>query len=140
MSSQDDCPKWWQVHLTFPLLIALFVLDSRLKISSRGHTIVQIGIVLLIYGFVHLWLRANARALSRMDQRQTKGKITVIQFPPYQPDDAKKDKHPIFVLPDSEIKGVLSDTFEMDYINAEWYPIDEVSQAKQSCGQEVDKE
>jgi hypothetical protein len=133
MPSQNDHPKWWQLYITLPLLLVLFIFDSRLQISSRGHTIVQIGIVLLIYGCVCLWLRANARALSRMDQRQIKGKITVIQFPPYQPDDAKNDKHPIFVLPNSEIKGVLSDTFEMDYIDVELSPIDEVSQ-------DVDKE
>ncbi len=128
MSSRDDHPKWWQVYLTFPLLVALFMLDGRLKISSRGHTIVQIGIVLLIYGFVHLWLRANAKALAKMNQEQIKGKITVIQFPPYQLDDEKKDKHRIFQIPDSEIKGVLSDAFEMDCIDAESCPIDEVSQ------------
>jgi len=63
-------PKWWQVYLTFPLLIALFMLDSRLKLSERGHMAVQIGIILIVYGLIHLWLKANARALSNMDQRQ----------------------------------------------------------------------
>ena len=140
MSSRDDHPKWWQVYLTFPLLIALFMFDSRFKISSRGHTIVQIGILLLVYGFVHLWLKANARALSKMDQGQIKGKITVIQFPRYPFDDEKKDKRPILQVPGSEMKGVLSETFEMDYIDAKSYPIDEVSQAKQSYRQDLDKE
>ena len=133
MDSQDPHPKWWQLYLTFPLLILLFFAESRLELSSRGHTIVQIGILLVVYGFVHLWLKANARALSKMDQGQLEGKITVIQIPPYRLDDEKKDKHTLFQLPDSEIKGVLSDTFEMDYIDAESYPIDEVSQ-------DVDKE
>ena len=133
MSSQYARPKWWQVYLTLPLLVALFAVDSRLKISTRGHQGVQIGIILLVYGLVHLWLKANAKALSNMDRIQGHRTFTVIQIPPYQLDDSNKDKRPIIQLPDSEIKGMLSNTFEMDYIDAEFLPIDEVSQ-------ELDKE
>ena len=133
MSSQYARPKWWQVYLTLPLLVALFAVDSRLKISTRGHQAVQIGIILLVYGLVHLWLKANAKALSNMDRIQGHRTFTVIQIPPYQLDDSNKYKRPIIQLPDSEIKGMLSDTFEMDTIDAEFLPIDEVSQ-------ELDKE
>ena len=35
---------------------------------ERGHQAVQIGIILLVYGLIHLWLKANAAALSNMDQ------------------------------------------------------------------------
>lgn len=128
MSSHDIRPKWWHLYLTFPLVIALFILDSRLKLSSRGHTIVQIGIILLVYGLVHLWLRANAVALSRMDQSQYHRTITVIQIPPSQPPDEDKASRSILQLPDAEIKGVLSDTFDIDYIDAEAFPLDEVLQ------------
>jgi hypothetical protein len=128
MSYREDRPKWWQVYLTLPLLITLFVLDTRLKISSRGHTIAQIGIVLLVYGYVHLWLKANARALSNMDQGQIEGKITVIQIPPSPLDDERNDNRAIFQFPDSEIKGMLSDTFEMDTIDAKLLPIDNISE------------
>jgi hypothetical protein len=31
-------------------------------------------------------------------------------------------------LPASEIKGVLSDTFEVEYIDVEAYPTDDISQ------------
>jgi len=128
MSSQDVRPKWWQVYLTFPLLLALFALDSRLKLSVRGHQAVQIGIILLVYGLVHLWLKANSTALSKMNREQYYGRVTVIRIPPSQLPDADRDKHPILQLPDSEIKGVLSDTFEMDYIDAESFPVEEVPQ------------
>ncbi len=70
MTSPKISPKWWQLYLSFPLLIALFVMDHRLKISTPGHEAVQIGIILLVYGCIHFWLKANARALSGMDQRQ----------------------------------------------------------------------
>ncbi len=126
MSSSNIRPKWWQVYLTFPLLIALFVVDSRLKISTRGHQAVQIGIILLVYGLIHLWLKANASVLSERDRIPDHGTFTVIHIP-------NKDKRPMFQLPDSELKGVLSDTFELGYVDAEFLPVDEVPQ-------ELDKE
>lgn len=131
MYSSKNHPKWWQVYLTFPLLIALFVLDARLKISTRGHQAVQIGIVLLIYGLIHLWLKANTTALSRIDREQNYGSIKVIRMPVSQLPEV--ERRPIFELPASEIKSVLSDTFEMDYIDGEFLPTDEIPQ-------EIDKE
>lgn len=121
-------PKWWQLYLTFPLLIALFVLDHLLKISARGHQAVQIGILLFFYGLIHLWLKANASALSKMDRMQDHGTFTVIQIAPYQTSDMDKDIRPMFDVPDSEIKGLLNNTFEMDIIDLESYPIEDVSQ------------
>jgi len=125
MNTNYARPKWWQVYLTFPLLIVLFMLDHRLTLSASGHQAVQIGILLLVYGLVHLWLNANSAALSKMDQKQYHGTVTVIRIPPFQLSDADKEKSPIFRLPASEIKGMLSNTFEMDYIDAESFPVDE---------------
>jgi hypothetical protein len=129
MSSKDIRPKWWQLYLILPLLIALFAVDTRLKLSTRGHQIIQIGVVLLIYGLVHAWLKANARALSAMDRAQFGGRARVIKIEPYQlpVKDKEYRTRPMFQLPDSEIKGILSDTFEMDTIDAEFVPtIDKV--------------
>ena len=128
MSTHYARPKWWQVYLTFPLFIVLFMLDSRLKLSEHGHQAVQIGIVLLVYGLVHLWLKANESALSKMDQRKFHGTVTVTRVPTYQLPEPKSERRPMFKFPDSEIKGTLSDTFEMDYIDAEFFAVDEVSQ------------
>jgi hypothetical protein len=128
MSDQNKNPKWWQLYLIFPLFMALFAVDNRLKISTRGHQAVQIGIILLIYGLVHLWLKANARALSGMDQRQPHGTVRVTRVPSYQLTELDKNNHPLFQFPHTEIKGVLSDTFEMDYIDAEFFPVEEIQQ------------
>lgn len=128
MFSQHARPKWWQVYLTLPLLIALFLADSRLKISTRGHQAVQIGIILLVYGLIHLWLKANTAALSRMDRGQNYGRVRVIRIPVSSSQPSR-----LLQLPDSEIKGMLNDTFEMDYSHAVSFPVDEVPQ-------EVDKE
>ena len=126
--SQNIHPKWWQLYLTFALLIALFILDNRLKLTVHGHQAVQIGIILLVYGLVHLWLKANETALSNLDQRQFHGTVTVTRVPSHPLPEPKSRKHPVFQIPDSEIKGTLSDTFEMDYIDAESFPIDETAQ------------
>jgi hypothetical protein len=123
MTTNNFRPKWWQVYLTFPLLIALFMLDNRLKLSVRGHQTVQIGILLLVYGLVHLWLKANAMALSRMDQKQFHNTFTVIRIPPHQLPDTS-GKRPMYQFTNSEIKGILSDTFEMDFIDAEFSSVE----------------
>jgi hypothetical protein len=117
MSASNLRPKWWQLYLTFPLLIVLFAAENRLKISSRGHQTVKIVIVLLIFGLIHLWIKANSSALSRMDQEQYSGRVTVIRIPPDQLSDLKIEERSMFATPASEIKGVLSDPFEMDYID-----------------------
>jgi len=124
MSSSNTRPKWWQLYLSFPLLIMLFVVENRLKISTREHQVVQFGIILFVYGLILLWLKANSAALSNMDRRQYHRMITVILPPSFELIDADT----MFELPASEIKGVLSDTFEMDYIDAESFPVDEVAQ------------
>ena len=130
-SSKNARPKWRQLYLTFPLLIVLFLLDRRLTISTGWHQAVQIGIILFVYGLVHRWIKANEPALRNVEQEQY-GTINVIKVAAYElPDeDEKKSRRPIFQLPGTEIKGTLGDTFEMDYIDAEFLPADEISQDK----------
>jgi hypothetical protein len=128
MSSQEIHPKWWRLYLVFPLLIALFMIDFRLRLSERGHRAAQIGILLIVYGFIHLWLKANAAALSNMDQRQFQGTFTVIRVPLRQLSGAKNEKQPMLQLPNSELQGTLNNIFEIDYIDAEFIPMDEAAE------------
>jgi hypothetical protein len=128
MTNNSARPKWWQVYLTFPLLIVLFILDGRLKLSARGHQAVQIGIVLIVFGLIHLWLKANEISLAKIDQTQFHGTVTVIRIPPHQLSDTSNDKRPMSQFPNTEIKGTLGNTFEMDCIDAEFSAVDEVSQ------------
>lgn len=126
MSSNYARPKWWQLYLAFPLLVVLFILETRLRISQSGHQLVQLGILLLVYGLIHLWLKSNAKALSALDRVRVM-RVPIIHAYPLLDDE--KRKRPIFRLPDSEIKGTLSDTFEADYIDAEFVsPRDEIAQ------------
>ncbi len=118
-------PRWWQLYLTFPLLIVLFIADSRLKFSTRGHQVVQIGIVLFVYWIIRKWLKANERALSHIDRQEYSPTFRVIRLPIYSV--PVEDKQPLIQLPASEIKGVLSDTFDIDIIDAKALPVEEVS-------------
>jgi hypothetical protein len=125
MLPSNPGPKWWQLYLAFPLLIVLFLMDARLRISTRGHQVVQIGILLLVYGLIHLWLRANAKALSNMNQRRADRRITVLRVPLPELPDADREKTPLFELPVSEIKGLLGETCDVEYIDGRSLPIDE---------------
>jgi hypothetical protein len=119
MVSRNVHPKWWQLYLTFPLLIALFVIDARFRISARGHQVVQIGIVVLIYGLIHLWLKANAMALSNMDQKHDHGRTSIIRVPVTQLPNEDEEKRPLLELPASEIKSLLDKTYDIEYIDAD---------------------
>jgi len=121
MSRLKSRPRWWTLYLTLPLLLALFLVERRLRLSAGGHLAAQIGIVLLIYGLIDLWLRANARALSHADQGETHETIIISPIPPRR----LPHHRPMFEFPDAEIKGALSDTFEMDVIDAEFLPVED---------------
>ena len=126
MLSQNTRPRWWQLYLTFPLLIGLFVMDARLRISNRGHQAVQIGIILMIYGLIHVWLKANRSALSRMDQSAYGRSFRVIQIPPAELSESAHQKRSILQLSDSEIHGLLSEGMDMSYADAESFSMDEI--------------
>lgn len=126
MSNQNVRPKWWKLYLTFPLLIVLFAVDIRLKISTRGHQIVQVGIVIFVFGLIRLWLKANTSALSRMDRKQYEGTFTVIEINPNQAIGMEEKSHPLFRLSESEINGVLEDTFDMDNTNSQSFTMEEL--------------
>lgn len=118
MSNPIVRPRWWQLYLTLPLLLVLFLVERRLRLSAGGHLVAQIGIVLLIYGLIDMWLRANARALSHADHDEIRETIIIDPIPP-----RRLPRHrPMFEFPEAEIKGTLSDTFEIDVIDAEFLP------------------
>src|SRR6478672_2862331 len=118
MNSSNTRPRWWQLYLMLPLLIVLFIFEHRLNISPRGHEAVQLGIILLVYGFITWWIRANSHTLSRMDQQYYR-KYTVVETSPLQSSPLSEERSRILQLPDSEVRGVLSDTFEIDRFSQE---------------------
>ena len=128
MTSTNLRPRWWQLYLSFPLLIALFVVDNRLKLSTRGHQAVQIMILLLVYGFIHLWLKSNARALSRMDQQSYAGTVRVIRIPIAYDSEGDHENRSTLQIPEPEIKGLLTDTANLNYVDADSSSLHEIHQ------------
>jgi len=119
MSSEKKHPKWWQVYVMLPLLVGLFLPEMQAALTEPEHVIAELGILALIFGFVHLWLRANRSALMNMDEEAGQWRIRVYQIPPTGPraldDVEQRTSQPrMFQIPVSEIKGVLSDTFEWE--------------------------
>ncbi len=110
-------PKWWQLYLTFPLLVGLFLLDMHLRLSTAGHEIVQLGSLFFEFGLVQAWLKANAGALSHIDEEEFSRTIRVIEIPPL-PREEEHNERPILALPPAGIAGVLGDTFEMNRVDA----------------------
>ncbi len=56
-------PNWWLLYLTVPLMLALLVLESQMPYPLVIHRIAESGIVLLGFGSMLLWVRANEGAL-----------------------------------------------------------------------------
>jgi len=92
----------------------------------RGHQAVQLGIVLLVYGLIHLWLRANRSALMREDQTQMAKTYRVIEIPPVGSPELEGERRSILQIPNSEIHGLLSDGMEMSYTDPELFSYQEL--------------
>ncbi len=75
METHDRRPAWWQLYLFGFFMVGLFVLGARAPLSELGHQVAAIGTLLLVYGFVGLWLRANRPALLRVS------KLILVQRP-----------------------------------------------------------
>jgi hypothetical protein len=60
MTHKQPRPAWWLLYTLGPAMGGLLLVESRASLSPGGHTAVQVGIVLFIYGVVWLWLRVNA--------------------------------------------------------------------------------
>lgn len=58
-------PKWRLLNLIVVLAFGLLALDARAHFSQVGHEAAEIGIVLVTFGLIGLWLLTNAGAISR---------------------------------------------------------------------------
>ena len=71
MDTQDRRPAWWQLLLLLPVMIGLVVLEARAPFSEPVHTAATVGILVLGYALVGLWVRANRLALIRANHLVT---------------------------------------------------------------------
>ena len=128
MNTKKVEPRWWQVYAMLPVLVGLFLVEMRLPLTDTEHIAAQLGILLLIYGFVHAWLGANRRALMGLDDERGEWRMRVYEFPPAEvtgsgPAASRNGDRPMLHIPEAGLKGVLSTTFEIDpYEEASAFP------------------
>jgi hypothetical protein len=70
MFNQNRGPRWGLLYMIVPLAAGLFWLEMKTPLSETEHRAADVGIVLLIFGLVELWLRANRLAFFREDYRK----------------------------------------------------------------------
>jgi hypothetical protein len=68
MRKEMHHPSWWQLYLLVLGMIGLLVLGTLAPMSERGHQAAAIGTLLLGWGLVELWLRANTAALLHVSE------------------------------------------------------------------------
>ncbi len=57
-------PVWWLLYALIPLLIGLLIIEHDLVLSLLGHELVQIGILVVVFGLMALWVRANEKGIT----------------------------------------------------------------------------
>ena len=58
------------------VLVGLLVIEIKIPISEMGHRVVEVGIVVLIFGLIELWLRANDANIRAEQWRAAQGRQT----------------------------------------------------------------
>ena len=76
MFSKISRPRWWLLYLLLPVLVGLLVIEIKIPISEVGHRIVEVGIVVLIFGLIELWLRGNDANIRAGQWRAAQGRQT----------------------------------------------------------------
>jgi hypothetical protein len=70
MSNRPGRPKWWVLYILVVFIFILFGLEVRASFTQIGHTVAEIGLVIILYGLMMVWLRANEAALSSEERNQ----------------------------------------------------------------------
>lgn len=71
MFGKISYPKWWVLYLLVVVAVGLFVLEIRIPFSQTEHRITEIGLVLVVFGLIGLWLRVNDVGLRANEWRAT---------------------------------------------------------------------
>ncbi len=67
MYDKKQRPSWWLLYLSLPMMIGLALIETHLSLSDTGHRLAEIIIVLVTFGYMWIWLNANAGALIQED-------------------------------------------------------------------------
>lgn len=70
MGKEERHVSWWQLWLLLAGLGGLAFVEVRVPLSVTGHRIAEVGIVLGVYAFLYVWVRANEATWLRGMQDQ----------------------------------------------------------------------
>jgi hypothetical protein len=87
MHTKNSHTKWWSLYLPLTLVLSLFVVEARAHLTSAGHRAAEIGLVLLLYGIVWLWINANERGLFEEERQKTRQVLRRALEPLREPDN-----------------------------------------------------
>lgn len=76
--------NWWLLFALLPFMLLLLVGDALLPETLVGHGVVEIGIVLVTFGLMALWVHANADAIQQEEYEEHRWIVAAIT-----PDDAR---------------------------------------------------
>ncbi len=68
-------PNWWMLYALIPSIPLLLVVEGRIPGASLEHRLMEFGIVLLGFGLMALWVRANESALIEQEMANVKWSI-----------------------------------------------------------------
>lgn len=70
MNQKPKSPPWWQTVVLVGLMIALLWLERAIPLPSRGHQLVQIAIIGLVYALFIRWVQHNQATLRAEDEQR----------------------------------------------------------------------
>ena len=83
MSVQKRKPAWFVLYLLILMMFLMFVIEGRDGLPDWANEAATLGIVLLVFGAMHLWVRANLPNLMQDELRDLKpGEFRFIEVPP----------------------------------------------------------
>ncbi len=56
-------PAWWQLYILIPLMVGLVVLEQAMPVPGLAPQLVDVSIVLMVFGGMILWVQSNADRL-----------------------------------------------------------------------------
>jgi hypothetical protein len=69
----------------------LFLVEVRLPLSEPGHRLAEIGILLVVYGGISLWLKTNTGALIQEDMERWRAASRTVVKPISPPEHCRPD-------------------------------------------------
>lgn len=53
-------PQWWVLYSFIGIFLVLFRIEARLPVSETGHAGLEIGLIVVLFALLFIWVRANS--------------------------------------------------------------------------------